>query len=185
MQRNPLDRYANASALAEDLRRFQTGKLVSAHRVHAVAARSQEARAASRRRRGRRDRERGRARRRWAWSHSRSKFLAERDIARGERARAGTARRSVEEQKRELILVQAETSLRKDPTAALAWLKGYQLTERDRFWHRSSMSSTKRSRSASLVTCSAPATGRSMQRSPRTATGSSSLSAMAACGPTM
>ena len=31
MARNPDDRYPNASALAEDLRRYQTGKLVTAH----------------------------------------------------------------------------------------------------------------------------------------------------------
>ncbi|MDB4957861.1 MAG: WD-repeat protein [Myxococcales bacterium] len=128
MQRSPLDRYSNASALAEDLRRFQTGKLVSAHAytpwhlvrkklaqhrgVVVVALASAIALGA-------------------IGVESFRTVVAERDIARSERARAETARRSVEEQKRELTFVQAETSLRKDPTAALAWLKSYLITDHD------------------------------------------------------
>ncbi|HEY5925390.1 MAG TPA: WD40 repeat domain-containing protein, partial [Kofleriaceae bacterium] len=58
--------------------------------------------------------------------------VTERDIARGERARAEEARAHAEDRKRELVLVQAETSLRKDPTAALAWLKLHPVTDADR-----------------------------------------------------
>ncbi|HSD86947.1 MAG TPA: WD40 repeat domain-containing protein, partial [Kofleriaceae bacterium] len=58
--------------------------------------------------------------------------VAERDIARGERVRAESERHSAEERRRELLFVQAETSLRKDPTAALAWLKQHPVTDRDR-----------------------------------------------------
>ena len=128
MDRMPADRYANATALAEDLRRFQTGKLVSAHAytpwklvrkklaqhrgVVAVAIASTIALGG-------------------IGVESFRTVVAERDIARGERARAEDARRSAEDGKRELVLVQAETSLRKDPTAALAWLKLDPVSERD------------------------------------------------------
>jgi WD40 repeat protein len=129
MARNPADRYANGSALAEDLRRFQTGKLVSAHAytpwqivrkklahhrgVVVMAIASTIALAA-------------------IGVESFRSVVAERDIARAERQRAEDARRSAEERKRELVLVQAETSLRKDPTAALAWLKLHPVTDADR-----------------------------------------------------
>jgi WD40 repeat protein len=129
MARQPSERYANGSTLAEDLRRFQTGKLVSAHayttvqlivkklRQHrgvvVVAAASAIALAA-------------------IGVESFRTVVAERDIARGERVRAETARTSAEARKRELVLVQAQTSLRKDPTAALAWLKLHPVTDADR-----------------------------------------------------
>jgi WD40 repeat protein len=129
MARVPADRYPNGSALAEDLRRFQTGKLVSAHAytpwqlvrkklsqhrgVVVMAIASAIALAA-------------------VGVESFRSVVAERDIARGERERAEDARRSAEERKRELVLVQAETSLRKDPTAALAWLKLHPVTDADR-----------------------------------------------------
>jgi hypothetical protein len=129
MARQPSDRYANGSALAEDLRRFQTGKLVSAHAytpwqlvrkklaqhrgVVVVALASAIALGA-------------------VGVESFRTVVAERDIARGERARAESERHSAEERRRELLFVQAETSLRKDPTAALAWLKQHPVTDRDR-----------------------------------------------------
>jgi WD40 repeat protein len=129
MARQPSERYPNGSALAEDLRRFQTGKLVSAHayttvqliakklRQHrgvvVVAAASTIALAA-------------------IGVESVRTVIAERDIARGERVRAEAARKSAEARKRELVLVQAQTSLRKDPTAALAWLKLHPVTDPDR-----------------------------------------------------
>jgi WD40 repeat protein len=129
MARQPSERYPNGSALAEDLRRFQTGKLVSAHvytswqlvrkklaqhrGVVVVAAASAIALAA-------------------VGVESFRTVVAERDIAQSERVRAEAERHSAEERKRELLFVQAETSLRKDPTAALAWLKLHPVTDRDR-----------------------------------------------------
>jgi WD40 repeat protein/tRNA A-37 threonylcarbamoyl transferase component Bud32 len=128
MARSPEDRYANATLLAEDLRRFQTGKLVSAHAytpwaiirkkasqhrgVVAVAIASAVALGA-------------------VGVESFRKVLVERDIAQGERTRAMKAVDNAEDSKRELTLVQARTSLQKDPTAALAWLKLYPVAERD------------------------------------------------------
>ena len=129
MARLPEERYANATLLAEDLRAFQTGKLVSAHAytpwqlvrkklnqhrgVVAVALASAVALGA-------------------VGVESFRKVVAERDIARGERGRADSARELAEAKRRELVLLQAETSLRKDPTAALAWLKQYPLSAGDR-----------------------------------------------------
>ncbi len=128
MARVPADRYANATILAEDLRRFQTGKLVSAHAytpwalirkklaqhrgVVAVAVASAIALGT-------------------VGVESFRKVVAERDISEGERARAEQARGAAERSKRELVLVQARTSLQKDPTAALAWLKLDPIAERD------------------------------------------------------
>ncbi len=129
MARSPEERYANATLLAEDLRAFQTGKLVSAHTYTAwqlvrkklgqhrgvvvVALASAVALGA-------------------VGVESVRKVVAERDIARGERGRADSARVLAEAKQRELVLLQAETSLRKDPTAALAWLKMYPLSAGDR-----------------------------------------------------
>ncbi len=129
MARQPSDRYAHGGALAEDLRRFQTGKLVSAHAytpwqllskklrqhrgVALVAVASAVALSA-------------------VGIQSFRSVVAERDIARSERSRADLARTSAEARKRELVLVQAATSLREDPTAALAWLKLYQVQDADR-----------------------------------------------------
>ena len=126
--RAPADRYANATALAEDLRRFQTGKLVSAHAytpwalirkrlaqhhgVVAVAVASAIALGA-------------------VGVESFRRVVVERDIAEGERTRAEDARGAAERSKRELVLVQARTSLQKDPTAALAWLKLHPIAARD------------------------------------------------------
>jgi WD40 repeat protein len=128
MARQPSDRYPNATALAEDLRRFSTGKLVSAHAytpwqivtkkvkqhrgVVVVGLASAIVLGAM-------------------GVESFRKVVAERDIARGERARAEQATSQVEDKRRELLLVQAKTSLRKDPTAALAWLKLHGVHDKD------------------------------------------------------
>ena len=129
MARLPQERYANATLLAEDLRAFQTGKLVSAHAytpwqlvrkklaqhrgVVVIALASAVALGA-------------------VGVESVRKVVAERDIAQSERGRADSARVLAEVKQRELVLLQAETSLRKDPTAALAWLKTYPLSASDR-----------------------------------------------------
>lgn len=123
MARDPNDRYPNATALAEDLRAFHTGKLVGAHSysrfsllrrkltrhrgVVAVAAASAVALAA-------------------VGAMSFRKVIAERNLAQHSDALAQDARAQAERRQRELVLLQAETSLQKDPTAALAWLKSYQ-----------------------------------------------------------
>jgi eukaryotic-like serine/threonine-protein kinase len=129
MARDPEGRYPNATALAEDLRRFQTGKLVSAHSYT-------------------------------AWSLVRKKLaqhrgvvavavastialggvgveafrhvVAEKNIAEIERGRTEGALAKVEKRQHDLVLLQAETSLRKDPTAALAWLKQIDVADTDR-----------------------------------------------------
>ncbi|HTQ43454.1 MAG TPA: protein kinase [Polyangiaceae bacterium] len=109
----PDGRYASAKELAADLRRLQTGQLVSAHvysrRVLFVRWLS-------------------RNRRRVAAGVlflaalgavagvSTRRILRERDRAEQERARADT-------RAQQLTLVQARTSLDRDPTASLAWLK--------------------------------------------------------------
>jgi WD40 repeat protein/tRNA A-37 threonylcarbamoyl transferase component Bud32 len=129
MARRPDDRYANASLLAEDLRRFNCGKLVSAHSytvwsllrkklaqhrgVVAVAVASVVALGA-------------------VGVGSFQRVVAERNIARSERARAFESQAQSEKRQRELVLLQAATSLRKDPTATLAWLKDYETTDGDR-----------------------------------------------------
>jgi eukaryotic-like serine/threonine-protein kinase len=129
MARVPDDRYANASLLAEDLRRFHTGKLVSAHSytawsllrkklaqhrgVVAVAVASVIALGV-------------------VGVGSFRRVVAERNIAQSERARAFASQAQSEKRQRELVLLQAATSLRKDPTATLAWLKDYQIADEDR-----------------------------------------------------
>jgi len=122
MARDPAARYPNAIALAEDLRRFTTGKLVSAHSYSTWAlVRKRLARhrgivavvVASALLLG------------MVGVESVRRVVAERNIAR--RALA-----SAEKRKRELVLLQAETALPKDPTAALAWLKTYDIGAGDR-----------------------------------------------------
>jgi WD40 repeat protein len=122
MARDPDARYPNAIALAEDLRRFTTGKLVSAHSYSTWALLRKKL-----------------ARHRGIVAvvvasilvlgavgvESFRRVVAERNIARSQRSRAEDALTSAEKRKRELVLLQAETSLPKDPTAALAWLKTY------------------------------------------------------------
>ncbi len=129
MARQPADRYPNATTLAEDLRRYQTGKLVSAHSytawslvrkklaqhrgVVAVAIASAIALGA-------------------VGVESFRRVVAERNIAQSERGRTQEALSQTEKRKRELVLLQAVTSLRKDPTATVAWLKTYASGDDDR-----------------------------------------------------
>jgi WD40 repeat protein/serine/threonine protein kinase len=122
MARDPDARYANAIALAEDLRRYTTGQLVSAHSYSTWALLRKKL-----------------ARHRNAAAvailsgillsaggvASVRRVIAERNIARAERELAEVALSSAEKRKRELVLLQAQTALTKDPTAALAWLKSY------------------------------------------------------------
>jgi WD40 repeat protein len=128
MARVPADRHPNASALAEDLRRFSTGKLVSAHaytpwqivgkklKQHrggvVVAVASAIALAA-------------------IGVESFRTVVAERDVARSQRVRAEEAEQSEKARRAELVLVQAQTSLREDRTAALAWLKQHPVHRED------------------------------------------------------
>jgi eukaryotic-like serine/threonine-protein kinase len=129
MARCPVDRYINASALAEDLRRFARGKLVSAHSYTAWSLLRKKV-----------------AQHRGVVAvglasllvlvigsvESFRRVVAERNIAQNERARAVDAQSQAEKRQRELVLLQAVTSLRKDPTATLAWLKDYQIADEDR-----------------------------------------------------
>ncbi len=129
MSRDPGARYPNATALAEDLRRYQTGKLVSAHSysawslvrrkvshhrgVVAVALASAIALGV-------------------VGVESFRRVVAEKNNAQQERGRAEDALSQAEKRKRELVLLQAATALRKDPTATLAWLKTSEISDGDR-----------------------------------------------------
>ncbi|MEM9489871.1 MAG: serine/threonine-protein kinase, partial [Myxococcota bacterium] len=120
MARNPRERYATAKELAEDLKRFQTGRLVSAHQYSTWTLI-----------------------RRWLWKHrspvvvalvatlmlavgaalSVDRIIEERNEARLQRAMAQDAREQAEQKRDQLQLKQAESSLVSDPTATVAWLK--------------------------------------------------------------
>jgi eukaryotic-like serine/threonine-protein kinase len=122
MCRDPRDRYFSGRELAEDLKRFQTGQLVTAHvyRTRDLL-------------------------RRWLQRHRGQVAVAvfgslllvaiaigfvrrivdERNAANRERTRAETALAAASERQQQLVMLQAETSLRRDPTAAVAWLKTY------------------------------------------------------------
>jgi WD40 repeat protein len=129
MAKEPGDRYATAKELAADLRSFQTGQLVSAHNYS-----------------------RGVLAVRWMARYRRSlgtvalfvaviaaigalsvrRVVHERDRAEGQSARADTERARADEERAlaeahalELTIVEAKTSLDRDPTATLAWLKTY------------------------------------------------------------
>ena len=129
MARDPDARYLNGIALAEDLRRFTTGKLVSAHSYSTWALVRKRL-----------------ARHRGVVAvviasmlvlgvmavESFRRVVAERNIARSQRGLAEDALTNAEKRKRELVLLQAETALPKDPTAALAWLKTYDVSADDR-----------------------------------------------------
>ncbi|HEX2572652.1 MAG TPA: protein kinase [Polyangia bacterium] len=112
------DRYPSARELAEDLRRFQTGQLVSAHEYSSLTLLK-----------------------RWLRRYRAPvtvalgcllllliggvvgvrRIVVARNQAEKERARA-------ESQSNELLLVEARASLERDPTTALAWLKNYPLS---------------------------------------------------------
>ena len=120
MAREPDERYATAKELAEDLKRFQTGKLVAAHEYSSWALM-----------------------RRWLWRHrspvlvalaavvvlavvtavSFDRIIDERNEARNQRAHARAAQKQAEQRENKLLLLQAQQSLDRDPTATVAWLK--------------------------------------------------------------
>ena len=122
MARTPSERYPSARELAADLKRFQTGQLVTAQRYG-----------------------RWRLLRRWvgrnrgyvgmgamaliavaviAASMLRS-VLDERALAQDQRRRAEVGRTAAVEGEHQLVLAQARGSLGTDPTEALAWIKRY------------------------------------------------------------
>jgi eukaryotic-like serine/threonine-protein kinase len=114
MARRPEDRYPSARELAEDLRRFQTGQLVSSH-VYS----------------------RGTLIKRWLRRYRAPVIVAA--VALTILAVVGVAsvrrvieRAQTERRQRDLVLLQAVTSLLKDPTATLAWLKDYLIEDSDR-----------------------------------------------------
>jgi WD40 repeat protein/tRNA A-37 threonylcarbamoyl transferase component Bud32 len=122
MSRNPDERYRTARELAADLRRYATGQMVTAHHYGTMLLA-----------------------RRWLRRHRAPVAVAavgsialvvttimfigqvvdQRNAARTERARAIDEARRAEDRQAELIRLQAKTSLRRDPTAAVAWLKAY------------------------------------------------------------
>ncbi|MBA3456283.1 MAG: protein kinase [Deltaproteobacteria bacterium] len=129
MARDPQARYANATALAEDLRRYQTGKLVSAHSYSAWSLLRKKV-----------SQHRGVVAVALASTialgvvgvESFRRVVHERNIAQHERGRTEDALSQAEKRKRELVLLQAMTALRKDPTATVAWLKTYEIGDEDR-----------------------------------------------------
>ncbi len=122
MARAPADRYATARELAADLKRFQTGQLVTAQ----VYGRWSLTRRWVRKNRGY-----------VALATVATMALAmiaiglvrrvveERHLAEARGRQAETARAAAEERKNQLVLAQAQAAISHDPTAALAWLKNY------------------------------------------------------------
>jgi eukaryotic-like serine/threonine-protein kinase len=122
MARRAGDRYRSATPLAEDIRRFQTGQLVSARHystrtlvrrwiaryraVVAVAIAAAMALAA------------GGA----LWLQ---RVVGERNMAEARRAQAQQAVSASTAKNNDMIFLQAQSWLSRDPTAALAWLKRY------------------------------------------------------------
>jgi WD40 repeat protein len=129
MARDPADRYTSARQMAEDLRRFEAGQLISARRYSPWALVDRW------------------VTRNWAvvtvvavafllllaggvWSLRRiivAKGVAEgeRAYAEQQRALAQEARAQAEGRENALILLAARSALDRDPTATLAWLKQY------------------------------------------------------------
>jgi WD40 repeat protein len=113
-------RYPSARELAADLRRFETGQLVSVRRyvwwevpwrqmkrhraAVAVAATAAVALLG-------------------VGGFSVRRVVEERNVALAERKQAEAARAEADRRRDDLVLVQAKSSLERDPTAALAWLK--------------------------------------------------------------
>jgi WD40 repeat protein len=122
MCRDVRDRYSSGKELAEDLKRYQTGQLVTAHtyRTRDLLGR-------------------------WLQRHRGQvavaafgsllmiaiaigfvrRIVEERNTARRESVRAETALSAASERQQQLVMLQARTSLRRDPTATVAWLKTY------------------------------------------------------------
>ncbi|MCG8419522.1 MAG: serine/threonine protein kinase [Proteobacteria bacterium] len=113
MARHPADRYATAKKMAEDLKRYQTGKLVSVHEYSTWLLLQ-----------------------RWLWRHRSPVLVAlaaiivliamgsvgiNRIVAAKDRAEA--EREFARRNRNELLLSQAKSSLSHDPTATVAWLK--------------------------------------------------------------
>ena len=116
------DRYASAKAFVEDLKRFQTGQMVSAHR-YSLWSRLE----------------------RWTRRHralvtsaivalvavgvvgavSVARVVRAQHIAEAQRAVAERQRQTAEASANELLLLNARAALQTDPTLALAWLKRY------------------------------------------------------------
>jgi eukaryotic-like serine/threonine-protein kinase len=128
MAPTPADRYANATELADELRRFQTGQFVDARRYTWPELL-----------------------RRWALRHramlavgaglgtglvvvaatSVVRIVHERDAANRARSATEAARREAAERNDALVLLQARAQLERDPTASLAWLKTYPVSSPD------------------------------------------------------
>jgi WD40 repeat protein/serine/threonine protein kinase len=126
MARERSDRYPTAMELAADLKRFQTGKMVSVHEYSSWTLV-----------------------RRWLWRHrapvavalvalivvgiigvlSMRRVIEERNTAEVQRSRAQQARHAAETGQNELLLLQARSWLDEDPTATIAWLKKAPLGE--------------------------------------------------------
>ena len=118
MARDPAQRYTSARQMSEDLKRFQSGQLVSAHR-YSMPLRFW----------------------RWAKRHrlplasmaalallgaiSANRIVRERNVAQKQWRIAEEQRRVAESRRDELILAQASSWLERDPTATIAWLKQY------------------------------------------------------------
>lgn len=122
MMRERGSRYAGAKAFAEDLKRYQTGKLVTAHQYSTLTLAK-----------------------RWMWRNRAlvlvvglalavvavlgalgvNQVVEERNAARAERTQAEEATRITELKRLQLLMLQAKSSLDRDPTAAVAWLKTY------------------------------------------------------------
>ncbi|MBI4512127.1 MAG: serine/threonine protein kinase [Deltaproteobacteria bacterium] len=122
MARNPAERYPSARELATDLKRFQAGQLVSAHEYSLLGRMA-----------------------RWVQRHrtlvrlamasmlvlvligaaSVQRIVKARHEAERQQRIAESARKEAERRSNDLTLVQARSSLDRDPTAALAWIKTY------------------------------------------------------------
>jgi hypothetical protein len=114
MARDWAGRYASARELAEDLRRFTTGKLVSAHHYSPATLL-----------------------RRWLWRNRvpvalSAGFLTLLFVVGAVSvARIAGARAAAEERRNRVVLLQARAALRRDPAAAIAWLKSYPIAAGD------------------------------------------------------
>jgi WD40 repeat protein len=125
MSRSANDRYDTAKELAADLRRFANGQLVTARTYGTFQLL-----------------------RRWVSRHRGvvavaaiavlalllsgigfvRRIVEERNLAQMERERAIGAAAAAESRQAELVRLQAHSSLRRDPTAAVAWIKAYPRT---------------------------------------------------------
>lgn len=120
MARDPADRYPSAKELADDLRRFQTGQIVGAHKYSTVALirrftrryRAPLAVAAA-----------AVAVLAGTGAIGVQRVITERDRAEVQQADAEEAQRTAVAHADDLTLVQARASIERDPNKALAWLR--------------------------------------------------------------